>query len=380
MRYLLMIPGPVEIPEDILDSFNGQSVAHYGPEWRELYLNTTKAVSHTLGSRGMSFLIPGSGSLGLETVASTFCSAKKCLVLHNGFFGERLFDILSTHSEEVDVCRFGFGSPIDPDVVKKRLEEKSYDIVFMNHVETSTGMLNPLKETAELVKEQDVLFFLDAISSAGIEELKMDAWGIDAVVTASQKGFECPPGLTIVTCRMDLLNQIIGSPAHSWYTDLRIWYDYFEKWNDWHPFPVTLPTNIIKALAISLEILADEGKSARLSAQREVAERLRTALKTLGLRLYIEDGYHAHGLTSVSTEGEFEVGQLVTFMKKRMGIQIAGSLGTLKSTVFRIGHMSRVQREMKNLLKVIDGIALFMESKGLKVDLNEARIQLEKSF
>ncbi|MEW5816748.1 MAG: alanine--glyoxylate aminotransferase family protein [Spirochaetota bacterium] len=373
MRYLLMIPGPVEVPEDILESFSGQPVAHYGTEWRNLYLDTIKAVSKILGTRGMSFLIPGSGSLGLETAASTFCKDKKCLILHNGFFGERLVDILSTLSgEEVDVLRFGFGSPVDLEALKKKLNTNSYDIVFMTHVETSTGMLNPAREAAGIVKEQGALFFLDAISSAGIEELRMDEWGIDLVIAASQKGFESPPGLAIVSCREELLNRIIGSPTLSWYTDLRVWYEYFEKWNDWHPFPVTLPTNIVKAFAKSIEILSNEGISARIADQKESAERLHAAMGVLGLKNYVENGFSAHGLTSISTEDKFAAPELVNFLKKRMGIQIAGSLGALTNTVFRIGHMSREQRKVSNLISVVTGIALFMESKGLKADLKQA--------
>ena len=93
-KYLLMIPGPVQIAPDILEAFNGQTAAHYGPEWTEIYLSTEKMFSKLVNSDGRTFLMPGSGSLGLDTVATTFCRGKKCLILNNGMFGNRLYEIV----------------------------------------------------------------------------------------------------------------------------------------------------------------------------------------------------------------------------------------------------------------------------------------------
>jgi alanine-glyoxylate transaminase/serine-glyoxylate transaminase/serine-pyruvate transaminase len=376
MKYLLMIPGPVEIMDDVLDSFQGQPVAHYGPEWTELYLDTARSVSSILGSEGRTFLIPGSGSLGLETVASTFCRSKRCLVLHNGMFGERLYAIVSKYTQAVEVIHFPINEPVDPDTVEKSLKTKRFDAVLMTHVETSTGLLNPVREIAERVKQQGAFFLLDAISSAAIEPLEMDNWGIDVTVTASQKGFECPAGLGIVTVDVNLLASIKDTPAHSWYTDLRVWCDYYDRWHEWHPYPVTLPTNTILALAKSLEIIKAEGLSVRQQMYKGVSLRLRKAFHVLGLGLYASEGHHAHGLTAVTTQGKFDPEDLITYLKARFGIQITGSFSELKSFVFRIGHMSRKQCSIVNLTAVVNGIALYMKSVGLEVPLETALSEL----
>jgi aspartate aminotransferase-like enzyme len=373
MRYLLMIPGPVEIPDEILEVYRGKTVAHYGPEWSKLYLETERRVSGLFGCVGRSFLMPGSGSLGLDAVSTTFCSGKRCLVLSNGMFGERLLSVASMHAEKADVLRFPLQEPYDVSAVRKKLDEKRFEAVLAVQVETSTGLLNPIRELAETVKSRGLLFIVDAISSAGIEELEMDAWGVDAVVTASQKGLEVPPGLGIVTVGRNLIDLIRQRKPLSWFTDLHTWCDFYEKWHDWHPFPVTLPTNNVLALAKSLDSIESMGGIER---RRQyfvgISERFRRAVSALGLEPFITGESHAHGLTAVSTGKKFVPADLIEFLMKEVGIQIAGSFGDIKGHVFRVGHMSRKQCEMVNLMSVISGIGMFMRRAGVKADIDAA--------
>lgn len=367
-----MIPGPVEIPDDILQAAGTQPVAHYGPEWTDFYLKTAASVSRLLGTKGRTFIIPGSGSVGLDAVATSFCTDKRCLVLNNGQFGGRLYDIVSRHTADADLLKFPLNTPIDTSVLKKRLAKKRYDAVFMTHVETSTGILNPVEEVSRLVKENGAIFLLDAISSAGIEKLEMDGWSVDAVITASQKGLECPPGLALVTVQEELLKGLKTASIPSWYTNLGVWCEYYEKWHDWHPYPVTLPTSTIIALATSLKIMEKEGITARQNLYLKVSDRLRKAVLALGLKPYAPEEHHAHGLTAVSTEGKFDPANLIKYLREEAGIQIAGSFGEIKSHVFRIGHMSRKQCHIVNLMSLISSIACFMASQGIDVSFNIA--------
>jgi len=222
-----MIPGPVEVMDDILEVYNGQPVAHYGPEWARFYLETAQNISNLLGSTGRTYLMPGSGSLGLDALVGTFCYGKKCLVLQNGIFGERLFNIASMYSSEVDLLKFPLNTTVDAGDVKRALKKKHYDAVFMTHVETSTGILNPAREVGLAVYEQGLMFFLDAVSSAGVEEINMDQWGISAAATASQKGLKCPPGLGIVTVSENLLKSLKKINKSGWYSNLGVCNDYY---------------------------------------------------------------------------------------------------------------------------------------------------------
>ena len=375
MRYLLMIPGPVESPDEIIEAYNGQTVAHYGKDFRDLYLNTTERLSRILRSKDQwSFLIPGSGTSGLETIGATFCNSRKVLIINNGHFGDRLFDVSSKYASIVDQVLFKSGEIIDLEIVENQLKKKKYDLVWMVHVDTSVGILNPLKEAAALAKKYDCEFFTDAIASAPAEEIKMDEWGIDGIVTASQKAFACPAGLGMVTLNEKLVKNIKSYPASkSWYSDLKVWVDYYYDWNDWHPYPVTLPKNTIRALNKSLEILESKGVENRFQFHKNISAKIVKAIKLLGLTTFIPENHLAHGLTAINTMGKFYAPDFVSFIREKFAIQIGGSLDdSMKPVVFRIGHLSEKQCETRNLVSVISALGFFMKAKGLDVPIGEA--------
>jgi len=374
MKYLLMIPGPVESPDEIIDAFNGQTVAHYGEEFRNLYIDTADRLSRILGSKGLSFLIPGSGTTALETIGATFCNNKSCLIINNGSFGDRIYNVSTRYSANTDQVLFRRGEIFDLEKINSQIKSKKYDLLWMVHVDTSVGILNPIKEVAAIAKEQGCFVFVDAIASSGIEEILMDEWNIDGVATASQKGFECPAGLGMVTLNERLIKNLGNlPPSKSWYCDLRIWCDYYNKWNDWHPYPVTLPTNTIKALAKSLEMIENNGISNKLAMHKDVSARLIKAIKSLGLSLFVPEGHNAHGLTAVSTLGKFDATEFIEFLKDKFQIQIAGSLEKeMKPSVFRIGHMSTKQCLTRNLVSIITALGIFMKAKNIDVNLDKA--------
>lgn len=372
MNKLLMIPGPVEIPQVILDAFNGQNVAHYGPDWQKLYLDAVLRTTRFFQTVGRAFLMPGSGSLGLEAATVTFCTGKRCLLIHNGFFADRLQAIATPHAACLDVLNFGFAQPVDLTAVEQKLSISFYDVVLMIHAETSTAMLNPAEAVAKICHDHGVLFLLDAIASGGVEPIDMDQTNIDILITASQKGFACPAGLAIVVVRQALIERMGNELPTSWYCDLRIWNQYYLDWYDWHPFPVTLPTNLIKAYQKSLILLEEEGREQHWNRLANCAMRVRRALQALGLKLLIDDDHCTHGLTAVSTKGMFNSGELVSYMKDRWNIQIAGSLGEYKNEIFRIGHFSDPQIEKRNFLSTVIGIGAFLQMKQLAPDILKA--------
>ncbi len=373
MNDLLMIPGPVETPDAIIEAFNGQTVAHYGEEFRDLYVDTVQRLSRVLGSSGWSFLIPGSGSTALEAIGTNYCSSKKCLILNNGHFGDRIHEIASRHSSKVEQLIFEKGKSYDLEVVEAYLREGGYDLVWMVHVDTSIGILNPLKEVAALAKKYQARVFVDAIASGGIEEINMDAWGIDGVANATQKGFSCPAGFGLLTLSKELVEDAKNKPPNSWYLDVGVWVEYYHMWNDWHPYPVSLPTNLVKALNKSLELIEKEGIDNRVAAYRDVSERVIRAVRRLGLDLFVPQSCAAHGLTAVTTLETFDAAAFIAFLKQKFRIQIGGSLDSkMKSSVFRIGHMSTKQCLDRNLCAVIGALAAYMKHKNIEVDAEGA--------
>jgi alanine-glyoxylate transaminase/serine-glyoxylate transaminase/serine-pyruvate transaminase len=179
---------------------------------------------------------------------------------------------------------------------------------------------------------------VDAVSSLGIERLEMDDWGIDICISASQKGLESPPGLGVVAIGERGWDKIDGRKRPGWYLNLAVWKEYAEKWGDWHPYPVTQPTNNIKALRIGVERLLAEGLKQRFIRHHQATEYLRGGLQQLGLDLYIPDDIASNGVTSVLS-GNVNIDELLKYMREKERILLAGSLGELKGKVFRVGHM-----------------------------------------
>jgi aspartate aminotransferase-like enzyme len=179
-------------------------INHRGPEFAALLAALTRALQDFLRTQGDVLLLTSSGSGGMEAaIANTLSSGDKVLLFVNGAFGERFYAIAKAYGVEVRRVDVPLGRAVDPDLVREELaKEKGKDgakAVLLQHNETSTGVLNPLKEIAEVVRETDKLLIVDSVSGAGACELEIDEWGIDVCVSASQKAWGAPPGLAMVT-------------------------------------------------------------------------------------------------------------------------------------------------------------------------------------
>lgn len=335
----LMIPGPIELDPEVLAVMAEPMVAHYGEEWTAFYKETLGLLQKVFQTEGDVFLFPGSGSAGLDAaLGSTVFPNRKILIPQNGFFGERLAEIARTHTPNVQTLRFPIGQPIELEQVEEALVTKEFKALAVTHCETSTGMLNPIQEIAEICRRRKVLFIVDAISSLAIEPLEMDTWGIDLCVSASQKGLESPPGLGVVAVSKRGWKEIKRTETPGWYLNLKVWKEYEEKWGNWHPHPVTQAVNNVRALQIGLKRILNEGLENRFRRHCEVTKQLHQGLRKVGFRLYITDRLTSHGVTAV-IEPEGKAKELLTYVRNQHHLMLAGSLGELKDKVFRIGHM-----------------------------------------
>ncbi len=362
-----MIPGPVEIAEDVLREFSGQPSVHYGPEWTNIYKTAQKMLNKLLRNTGLTFIMPGSGSLAVEAICATFCRDRRLLVASNGWFGDRVYAICSSYNDEAKKLGLPTVIPADPNIISRELKNQKFDALFMVHVETTTATLNPLKEIGAVAKEQNVDFFVDGVSSVGIEEIDMDNWGIGALAAASQKGLECLPGLGIVAVSQRLLERARNRKGY-WFTNLGVWLEYYDKWNDWHPFPVTVPTNTIKSLKRSLQNILDiHGTEARTKMFENTVQVLRNELSELGVKPLGSFSDQCNGLTACNTEGDYRPSKLIRYLLSKHGIRVAGTLGTISESVFRIGHMSSVQCSRESVTRTIAGIDDFLKNQVRKL-------------
>lgn len=363
VRHKLLIPGPVDVDDEVLAEMGAPVAAHYGPEWTALYKGTTELMRQVFQTRGDVFLLVSSGSGGIEAaVSSLFAAGQRVLVGVNGFFGERLAAIARSRGLDVGTVEAPWGEALDPESMRRALAKgpPSAGILVVHH-ETSTGVLNPLPDIGSLAKERGLALVVDAVSSLGGEELPMDDWGIDICVTATQKCLEAPPGLApvAVSRRAWEIMDRHPNPTPGWYLNLRVWRQFAEEWSDWHPFPVTLPTNNVLALRVALDRLMAEGREARIARYREIAAFVRAGLKTMGLSLLVEGEAAASGITVARRPEGMELGDLYTFLREQWGIRIAGGLGPLRGEIFRVGHMGKAASRAY-MTMFLDGLRAFL--------------------
>jgi alanine-glyoxylate transaminase/serine-glyoxylate transaminase/serine-pyruvate transaminase len=369
LNYHLMIPGPVELEPEILTEMGAQIVAHYGKEWTDYYNETLGLLKQVFQTNGDIFTIPGSGSAGLDAaIGSTVGNDDKILVLSNGFFGDRLADIAQSYSSKVVIQRSNPTIPIDPDRLLATLQkDRSIKAVAAVHCETSSGLLNPVKELARVCQKEGVIFIVDAISSLGGTELQMDEWGIGICVSASQKCLEGPPGLALVAVGKAAWPLIEQKNTPGWYLNLRVWKDFAQRWSDWHPYPITMAVPALRGLRKGLERILGEGLKQRFERHRRVANLVRIGLANLGFELLIPADATSPTVTAAKGNEILSADAIVSKLKERYKIQIAGGIGEFKGQIFRIGHMGPQAQEEK-IIPLLYAIESLLRDSGLAIE------------
>ncbi len=345
-RIKMMIPGPVEVHPDVLKAMGSAVEPHYGDAWVEKYSHVLEILKEIFETKGDVYLLVGSGTCAIDAaIGSCLQSGEKILVGNNGFFGDRLTSIAKHNGLDVVEIKAEWGKKLDPQEIKKALlHDPSIKAVAVVHSETATTVINPIEEIGPIVREQGGLFIVDAVSSFGGVPLKMDAWCVDVCASASQKCLGSPPGLAPIALNERAWKNIdrLKEGQHGWYTDLRIWRKYATEWGDWHPSPITMATNNVNALLVSLTQLKEEGIPVRMARFREFALQLREGLREAGMPPFTPDEELNPVLTAGVAPAGVNSAEIVKYLLNEYAIQISGGLGELKSKIFRIGHMSPV--------------------------------------
>jgi len=347
---LLVIPGPIEVADDVLYANAYPPVAHTSPEFIPIFGDCIRMTRELLFSKTAHiFLIAGSGTLGWDQVASNLVEpGEEVLVLNSGYFGDSFADCLKVYGAKVDEVRAEFGTAVAKEVLQEKLRKKKYKLVTITHVDTSTAVLSDAKMIAETVKEEspDTLVILDAVCSVASEEIRMDDWGVDVVLTASQKGLGCPPGLSIlaVSKKATAVFESRRSPATSYYASWKKWKPIMEAYEAGKPmYFATPPVNLIRAYHASLTTIV---KSPEMSIQKrfqlhhEASKRVKDAIAELGLKqVPVDPGQAANGMTALYLPNGIASSDLIPRFAKRGVVIAAGLHKDHKDEYIRIGHM-----------------------------------------
>jgi alanine-glyoxylate transaminase/serine-glyoxylate transaminase/serine-pyruvate transaminase len=368
MYLKLMIPGPIELEDETREQMGGPNRVHYGDEWVQVHNETIDLLRQVFKTTEKVFMMPGSGSLGMDAaIHSTFAPGERVAVGVNGFFGQRLKEAMEANGIVPVLVEATPGQPLDPDAFARVLDQNP-DIVALAavHLETSTAVLNPMREIAAVGRARNRLVMADVVSSLAGTPLAMDDWGLDLCVSASQKGLGGAAGLGIVAAGPNAWDKIVQNAEHarSWYLDLRRWQWYVENWADWHPFPITMPTNTILGMRAALRSLLREGLDARFQRYEAMAHHLRRGLEALDLPLFVPEELMAPVLTAAHCFPGVSSTQLVRYMEREHYVKITGGFGDFKERVIRIGHMGGATTDA-DIDLVLNGLSEFRKTNAL---------------
>ncbi|BAN90988.1 pyridoxal-phosphate-dependent aminotransferase family protein [Aeropyrum camini] len=368
MARLLMIPGPTPVDPEVLLSMAKPVISHTSPEFDEIHSETVGMLQKLFRTSGRVFLLPGSGSLGMEfAVRSVAGRGTRALVLKAGFFGGYFERILRSLGASVMVVESpvgrGFGAADVEDALDKAGD---VDAVFIQHVETSTSVANPIEEVARAVKKRGARLVVDGIASVGGMDLRLDEWGVDVALTGSQKALSTPPGLAIVAFSSEYSRELEKKEPRGIYFDFLSLSREMESTRNYH---ITPAVNLVFALNASLKRIFREGLENRFERHRALSRAFTSAMEALGLKLVAEEPFRAWTVTAVYLPQGVEWPSFYSEMRKR-GVEIAGGLGSLKGRIFRVGHMGEV--DANDLVATVAAVERALASLGYR----EARLGL----
>ena len=363
-RELLMIPGPTNVDPAVLRALSKPTLSHTSSEFVKIFKESLDNLKKVFMTNNEVFVIAGSGTLALEmAIANIIEPGDKILNVVAGFFGQYFVKIAKAHGAVPTVLEVPWGKCIKPDKVKAALKECDYKAVTVTHVETSTGVVNPIKEIGEIVKEySDAFYIVDTVCSLGGMEVRVDDWNIDICASGSQKCIGVPPGLALLSVSDEALKFLEKrkSSVNFWYGDLRNWLPVMRDPSQYFATPAV---NMIYALSEALKILLNEGLEQRFRRHHILAEAFRTAMDALNIKLVAERECSADTVTAAYYPENIEDATFRSEMKRR-GIVVASTLGPLKGKGFRVGHMGNVSQN--DIMSTIGAIETTLKNLGYR--------------
>jgi len=344
-RTLLMIPGPIEFEPAVLQALGAPTTSHVAPEFIEAFGRALERMRQVwMAPSGQPFILAGSGTLAMDVAGANLIEpGDRALVLSTGVFGDRFEDLLTRYGAEVTTLRAPLGETIDFDVVAATLEGGSYKLMTATHVDTSTAVRIAAERFGALGRKHGVFTVLDGVCSVAGEVIRQEDWGIDVVLTASQKAIGVPPGLALLVVSQNVLCAWgkRRSKVANYYADWAKWLPIMASYEKRVPGYFGTPAvNLICALDVSLGLILDEGMEERFRRHGRLGRACRAAIRELGLGQVPTDEAHAADTLSAPRYPQ-GVGapDLLPHVRAAGAILAGGLHPEIKTEYFRIGHM-----------------------------------------
>lgn len=338
-KEFLMTPGPTPLPAEVLLTQSEPMMHHRTPAYTEIFVEAMQGLKDIFLTSNDILIFTSSGTGAMEAaVVNSFCPGDKVLVAHGGKFGERFRDLGQVYGLEVLEYSFAWGDTADPAVIAQHLAA-SPDIkgVLVTHSETSTGVVNDIAAIGEIVRPTPAILIVDSISGAGALEMRTDDWGVDILVSGSQKALMTPPGLAAVAVSPKAWDMVERSSLPKYYFS-------FAKarkgLSDKMPQTAFTPAiSLTKALCCAVELIKEEGLEEVWKRHEQLALATRAAILAMGLELFPTDLERAYAVTSVKAPEGIDGSDISRIMNRKHGVIIAGGQSQLKGKIFRIGHI-----------------------------------------
>ena len=332
---------------------------HRSKDFVELYQSVQPGLQKLFATNDPVYISTSSAWGVMEGSVRNVCR-KKVLNCMSGAFSDKWYDVSQRSGINADALQFEWGTPIDPEAVHKALSTGQYDAITLIHNETSTGTLNPLEAIMKVVREfPDVISIVDTVSSFTTVPLLKDAWGVDVILTGSQKALAMPPGLSLLSVSERALKRAEQTPARGYYFDFLE----FQKNHEKGMTPSTPVIPLIHALKSKIEDIEAEGLENRYARHERLNNLVRDWVARNGFELLPPAEFGSRSLCCVSNTREIDIPQLIALLKERHQCVIDGGYGKLKGKTFRISNMGdETDETISQLLQQLDSLLTEVQS------------------
>lgn len=374
-RKLLMIPGPIEFEPAVLQAMGMATTSHVAPNFIETFGNSLELMRTVWKSpKGQPFIVAGTGTLAMDMAAANLIeTGDNVLVISSGYFGKRFKDILDRYGAKTTLLEAPLGETVPLEMIEQELKTKQYKALTITHVDTSTGIIVDPKPIAKLAIKYNTLTIADGVCSVAGEALHQEDWGLDIVLTSSQKAIGVPPGLALLMVSEKAMEvwKNRKTPVPNYYADWTNWLPIMRAYEERKPSYFGTPAvNLIVALETSLKIICNEGMDKRVKRHQDLAKAFRAALASLNLTILPKTtAIAANTLTAIYYPEGIDGSTMNAKMSESNVIIAGGLLPDIKASYFRIGHMGSVSSN--DLLAVLGALERALSELGHSFEIGK---------
>ncbi len=370
----LFSPGPTMLPPEVLLKMAEPIMHHREPAFEKIFAEIREGLKYLFQTKNEVLVFTSSGTGAMEGAVSNILSrGDKALVIRGGKFGERWGEICKAYGIEFIPIDVEWGKAVEPESIRKALEsDPAIRAVYSQASETSTGVRHPIREIAEIVKRyEDKVLVVDAITGIGVFDIPTDEWGIDVVVSGSQKALMLPPGLAFAALSEKAWKLVERSNLPKYYFDFKKELKSTKK----NQSSYTPAISLFVGLRESLNMIRKEGLEALFRRHEKLARATREAVKALGLGLYAPDS-PSNAVTAVKIPEGIDGERLKDLFFERFGITVAEGQDRAKGKIIRIAHLGYYGR--LDMVMVISALEMLLKEMGYRFELGAGVRRLEE--